>query len=142
MERALMLLLHQPQYLVDNVPFYLHMVFNPLEGGLMSAIPLTGTLALVACIVLAWTRHEAAVWWVLPPLVVSQLLVASGALMLGQSSLLLPALIVSALAELGLLGLLVYRCRRSRLAGVLGGWFALSFYYVAVLDSVLSFAAG
>ncbi len=142
MERAVLVLRYQPQFLVENLFLYVHMMFNPLGGGPMSVIPLTGTIALVACVVLAWVKHEAATWWVLPPLILSQLLVAFAALMLGQSYLLLPSLAVSGLAELGMVGFLIYRCKRSRVAGVLGGWFALSFFYVAALDALLSFVAG
>jgi len=141
-DRGLMILRAQPQYLVENLVLYLGMIFHPLGSSVLSALPLTGTISLVAAIVLAWRKRETALWWVIPPLLVSQLLVVFGALMIGQSAALLPSLVVSGLLELALIGWLIYRCRRSRLAGVLAGWFAVSFYYATALDALLFFVAG
>jgi hypothetical protein len=143
MFRGLPILLYQPAELLENVGLYLHMVANPFEGGSpLSPIPATGVAALVLAVGLAMVRREARLWWMLLPVLVSQALVLFAALMIGVSDALLPSMIVFAAAEFVLIGFAIYRCRASRLAGIFGGWFALSYFYVAALDAFLFFVAG
>lgn len=134
--------LHDPEFLYEHTMLYLHMVANPFRGGLISAMPATGIIALVLAVVIALRKREAALWWLLLPIAVSHLLVAFSAYMIGVETALVPSVIVFGIAEIGLILVMLYRCRKSQLAGVLGGWFALSYFCIAAMDSLLFFAAG
>ena len=119
--------------------WYFSIVTAPFAASYLTAVPASGILSLFAGAGLALARREAGVLWAFVGIVLSHGLVVIAGWFRGQFEQ--PGALLLAFIGLQFLivGLVIALCRRSRLAGLLVGWFMATYGLFAAFIAGMAF---
>ena len=120
--------------------WYFMTIIAPFGAGVLTAIPASGIVTLVAGVILAIMRRERFVLFALLPVAAAHLYVTVAGFFRGQlpdSSFLFSGLM---LVELLFVGALILYARHSKLAAALLGWFCLTYSFFAAFIGAMAFS--
>jgi hypothetical protein len=120
--------------------WYFPTILSPFAGSYLTAVPATGVVALAIGAILAALHRERAVLWGLLSAAMSQVLVTISGLMHGAVDKPDGPLLVFLAVQLVLVGVMVFKSRKSRLAAALVGWFCLTYAVLAAFSAAMSFS--
>ncbi len=134
MGNAIWLILAVPQW-------YFSTVLQPTSGGMLTAVPAVGVLALAVGLMLAFTRRERRLFLFMIPFGASELFVATAGVLRGQLRGSSGELILLTFLALQLLlaGFLIFRSKRNRRAASAFAIFSVTYAAFAAFIAGMSF---